>query len=96
MITAKSENSRKVSGCQVMRRSHQHLVEGAVAAKQRNPGDGADDAGCPERHRAEQEEDGARHGVADMEDQELGDVEAQEQGDCPDDDGEFQRAEIDA
>ena len=39
---------------------------------------------------------GAGHGVADVEYQEPGDVEAEEQGDCPDDDGEFQRADVDA
>ena len=61
MMTAKSENSRKVQRLRGDVQRHQHLVERAVATKEGNPRDGADDAGGPERYRAEQEQNRAGH-----------------------------------
>ena len=94
-MTAKSENSRKVSGCVVMCRSCRIVVEGAVAAKERDPGDGADDAGGPERNGAQQEQHRAHRRTAHMEDQEIRNVEAEKERDRPHDEGELQRADID-
>jgi hypothetical protein len=58
----------------------QRLVEDAVAAEERDPRDHADDVRGQERHRAEQEQADLEQQAAHVEDQEIGDVEAQHQG----------------
>ena len=96
MTTAKSENSRKVSGWDVMCRSCRIVLNAPL--RPRN-GIQAMVRMMPEvqnGYGAEQEQHGADRGAAHVVDQEPGDVEAKEQCDRPDDDCEFQRTEIDA
>ena len=74
--------------------AHQRLVDQPLLPEQRDPRDHADDVRGPERHRAEQKETDRDQQRADVEHQEVGDGEADQQRDGPDDRGELQRAQI--
>ena len=69
----------------------QRLVDDAVLAQDRQPGDHANDVRGPERHRAEQKQSDLPEHAADVEDQEIGYVEADHQRQGPDDGGELER-----
>ena len=68
----------------------QRRIDQAFLAQQRNPGDHADDVRGPERHGAEQEQSERQQRIANVEDQEIGDEEADQQREEPGEDREFQ------
>src|ERR1700716_1315605 len=74
--------------------THERLVEDAVASEKGNPGDHPDDVGGPERYRAQEEKTDLPKQSANMEHQEIGDVEADEQRYRPDDQRKLERAQI--
>ena len=75
---------------------HHGLIERAGTAEERDPGNGADDGGGEEGDGAEQKEDDAHRVVAHVKDQEIGDVEAEKEGDGPHDCRELEGTEVDA
>ena len=72
----------------------QRLVDEPVAAEQRNPRDHADDVRGPERDGADEEQRDLHRRRADMEGEEIGDEEADHEGDQPHREAELQRREI--
>ena len=73
---------------------HQRLVEHAVAAEKRNPGDGPDDRRSEKRNGAQQEQHGPDRAAAHVKDQKVGDVESDEERGRPDDRRELQSAAV--
>ena len=72
----------------------QRRVDQPVAAEHRDPRDHADDVGGQERHGADEEQHHLHRRRADVEGEEIGDPEADEERQRPDDDRVFQRVEI--
>ena len=72
----------------------QRLIDEAVPAKDRDPGDHPDDVRSPKRNRANQKKNDLPSQGAHMEGQEIGDGEPDGQGENPTEGGEFEGVEI--
>ena len=92
--TAKSEKSRNSSGSRIRPSCSSVVLSEPVAAEERDPRDHADDVGGQERDGADQEQHRLPGRRADMEGEEIGDGEADQQGQRPDDDGELERLQV--